>query len=131
RRVEDDSIVKAAQRVIEKQIDSFVKHKSCLNHIMVKLEELKAKRGTLVARARSVEAQGKVQDAMRSIDIMDPTSELSRFEERIRKEEALVQGRAEAAATSLEDAFDELEDDSDSAEIEARLAALRQQAQQG
>lgn len=131
RQITYENNVKAAQPAIEQQNATVEQLKSGLTQMKVKLEELKAKRGTLVARARSVEAQGKVQDAMRSIDIMDPTSELSRFEERIRKEEALVQGRAEAAATSLEDAFDELEDDSDSAEIEARLAALRQQAQQG
>ena len=61
------------------------------------------------------------------MDVMDPTSELGRFEERIRQQEALVTGRTEAQAATLEDQFAELEDHSQDAEIEARLAALRQQ----
>jgi len=117
----------AARPAIEQQNATVEQLKSGLTQMKVKLEELKSRRGTLVARARSVEAQGKVQDAIRSIDVMDPTSELSRFEDKIRREEALVQGRAEAQSTSIEDAFDELESGDDDAEIEARLAALKQQ----
>jgi len=37
----------------------------------------------------------------------------------------MVQGRAEARATTLEDQFAELEDQGDDAEVEARLAALK------
>ena len=58
---------------------------------------------------------------------MDPTSELGRFEQKIKEQEAMVQGRAEAQAVSLEDQFAELEDHSQDAEIEARLAALKNQ----
>jgi phage shock protein A len=128
RQITFESNVKAAQPAIEQQNATVEQLKAGLTQMKTKLEELKARRGTLVARARTAEAQGKVQDAMRSIDIMDPTSELSRFEDKIRREEALVQGRAEAQATSIEDAFDELESGSDDAEIEARLAALKHQA---
>ena len=99
--------------------------KSGLVSMKTKLEDLKTRRDTLVARARSAEAQSRVQEAIGSIDVMDPTSELGRFEDRIRQQEALVQGRAEAQATTLEDQFAELEDHSQDAEIEARLAALR------
>jgi phage shock protein A len=62
---------------------------------------------------------------MSSIDVMDPTSELSRFEDRIRSQEAMVQGREEARATTLEDQFAELDDYSNDATVEARLAALK------
>ena len=103
------------------------KLKEGLVSMKTKLGELKSKRGTLVARARSVEAQGKVNEAMRSIDVMDPTSDLGRFEDKITREEALVAGRAEAQATSLEDQFDQLDDHGDDAEVEARLAALKNQ----
>ena len=44
-----------------------------------KLEDLKARRSALVARARSAEAQSRVQEAIGSMDVMDPTSELGRF----------------------------------------------------
>ncbi len=127
RQIGHESDVTSARPAIEQQNATVEQLKSGLTSMKTKLEELKSKRGTLVARARTVEAQGKVQDAMRSIDVMDPTSDLSRFEDKIRREEALVQGRSEAQATRLEDAFDELETSDDDAEVEARLAALKHQ----
>ena len=99
--------------------------KSGLTIMHTKLEDLKNRRSQLVARARAAEAKAKVQQSMSSIDVMDPTSELSRFEDRIRSQEALVQGREEARATTLEDQFAELDDYSNDATVEARLAALK------
>ncbi|WP_109473328.1 PspA/IM30 family protein [Ornithinimicrobium cavernae] len=127
RQIQHESDVNAARPAIEQQNATVDQLKQGLVSMKSKLEELKSKRGTLVARARSVEAQSKVNEAIRSIDVMDPTTELGRFEEKIRREEALVAGRAEAHATTLEDQFDELEDHSHDAEIEARLAALKNQ----
>lgn len=99
--------------------------KAGLTTMRTKLEDLQNRRSQLVARARAAEAQAQVQESMSSIDVMDPTSELSRFEDKIRKQEAMVQGREEARATTLEDQFAELEDHEDDAEVEARLAALK------
>ena len=99
--------------------------KAGLTTMRTKLEDLQNRRSQLVARARAAEAQAQVQESMGSIDVMDPTSELSRFEDKIRKQEAMVQGREEARATTLEDQFAELEDHQDDAEVEARLAALK------
>ena len=66
----------------------------------------------------------KVHDALKSIDITDPTSEISRFEDKIRREEAKVAGQAELAASSLDAQFESLDDVAEDAEVEARLAAL-------
>lgn len=99
--------------------------KAGLTQMRTKLGDLKSRRDQLVARARSAEAQATVQDAIGSLDVMDPTSELSRFEDRVRRQEAMTQGRAEAQATTLEDQFAELDDHGDDAEIEARMAALK------
>ena len=99
--------------------------KSGLTLMHTKLEDLKNRRSQLIARARAAEAQAQVQQSMSSIDVMDPSSELSRFEDKIRSQEAMVQGRAEAQSTTLEDQFAELDDDGDDAEVEARLAALK------
>lgn len=128
RQIQHEEDVRAARPAIDQQNITVEKLKEGLTSMKTKLEELKSKRGTLVARARSAEAQGKVNEAMRSIDVMDPTSELGRFEEKIRREEAMVAGRAEAHATSLEDQFDQLEDTGHDAEIEARLAALKHES---
>jgi phage shock protein A len=56
---------------------------------------------------------------------MDPTSEVGRFEEKIRREEAKVRGQQELAASSLDAQFNQLEDLGEQVEIEARLAALK------
>ncbi|MDQ0755710.1 phage shock protein A [Arthrobacter sp. B3I4] len=56
---------------------------------------------------------------------MDPTSEVGRFEEKIRREEAKVRGQQELAASSLDAQFNSLEDLGEQTEIEARLAALK------
>lgn len=117
--------VREAEPRIAQQNATVDQLKDGLTVMRTKLEDLKARRSQLVARARSADAQAQVQESMRSIDVLDPTSDLSRFEDKIRMQEAMVQGRAEARATTLEDQFSELEDHSDDAEVEARLAALK------
>lgn len=127
RQIEHESEIKRAEPTVAQQNETVEQLKSGLTTMKTKLEDLKSRRGTLVARARSAEAQAKVQDAMASIDVMDPTSDLARWEESIRKQEALVAGRAEAQATSIEDQFAELESSGEDAEIEARLQQLKGQ----
>ncbi|WP_022880273.1 PspA/IM30 family protein, partial [Microbacterium sp. B19] len=90
-----------------------------------KLEQLKSKRSELLARAKVAEAQNKVHDAVKSIDVLDPTSELGRFEDKIRREEALAAGKQELAASSIDAQFNALEDVGELTEVEARLAALK------
>lgn len=127
RQIQHENDVKNAEPAIQQQNSTVEQLKEGLVAMKTKLEDLKSRRSTLVARARSVEAQGKVQDAMASIDVMDPTSDLARWEDNIRKQEALVQGRAEAQSASLEDQFAELDTYGQDSEIEARLQALKNQ----
>ena len=100
--------------------------KDGLNKLRARREELVQKRDELVSRAKMARAQGQVQEAMKSASILDPTSELNRFEERVRREEAQVRGMEEVAASSLDEQFAALEADEDEAEVEARLASLKQ-----
>ena len=101
------------------------KLKDGLNKLRVKREELVQKRDELVSRAKMAQAQSAVQESLQSVSVLDPTSELSRFEERVRRQEAQVRGREEVAASSIEAQFESLEADSDEAEVEARLAELK------
>ena len=78
-----------------------------------------------MARQKTAEAQSKVNNAVASINVLDPTSELARYEDRVRRAEALAQGQAEVAASSLDAQFAELETDASEIEIEARLAELK------
>lgn len=116
---------RAAQPTIQSQTAVVEQLKSGLEGMKGKLEQLRGKRDELVARAKIAEAQTRVMDAVQSIDIMDPTSELGRFEEKIRREEARVIGRQELGASTLDAQFEALEDIGTQTEIEARLAALK------
>ena len=101
------------------------KLKDGLNKLRARREELVQKRDELVSRAKMAQAQGQVQAAMKSASIMDPTSELNRYEERVRRQEAQVRGMEEVAASSLDQQFASLEADEDEAEVAARLASLK------
>jgi len=110
---------------IAQQTEVTEKLKGGLTAMRGKLEELRSKRDELVARAKMAEAQSQVHDAIKSVDLADPTSELSRFEDKIRREEARVTGQAELAASSLDAQFEGLDDLATDAEVEARLAQLK------
>ncbi|WNB85269.1 PspA/IM30 family protein [Cellulomonas sp. ATA003] len=116
---------KDAEPMIASQTEVVEKLKSGLAGMKDKLSDLRRRRDTLVARAKSAEAQAKVQGAVASINVLDPTSEVSRFEDKVRREEARVAGQAELQASSLDAQFEELEDHSVDAEVAARLAALK------
>ena len=125
RQISAENEAKAAEPQIAAQTEVVEKLKTGLNQMKEKLEQLKSKRAELVARAASARAQSQVMDAVKSIDIMDPTSEVSRFEEKIRREEARVRGAQELAASSLDAQFEKLDDLGELTEVDARLAALK------
>lgn len=110
---------------IAAQNEVVAKLKTGLIAMKGKLGELESRRDQLVARAKTAEAQAAVQDAVKSIDILDPTSELGRFEAKVRRSEAQVAGQAELAASSLDSQFEELEGSDTNAEVEARLSELK------
>ncbi|GAA4370230.1 PspA/IM30 family protein [Paeniglutamicibacter cryotolerans] len=125
RQMQSEGEAKSAAPSIASQEDVVEKLKSGLTQMKSKRQELVAKRDELNARAKSAQAQTQVQDALKSIDIMDPSSEVNRFEEKIRREEARVRGASELAASSLDAQFESLEDLGEQTEVEARLAALK------
>ncbi|WP_308468220.1 PspA/IM30 family protein [Rathayibacter soli] len=128
RQIQSENEARAAEPQIASQTVIVDKLKSGLNGMKDKLEQLKSKRSELVARAKSAEAQNKVMDAVKSVDIMDPTSEVSRFEDKIKREEARARGASELAASSLDAQFNELDDLGELTEVDARLAALKASA---
>lgn len=125
RQIAAENSAKAAAPQIASQTEVVNKLKDGLNGMKQKLEQLKAKSAELVARQKTAEAQTKVVDAVKSIDVLDPTSELGRFEEKVRRQEAIAQGKTELAASSLDAQFESLDDLGELTEVEARLAALK------
>ena len=116
---------KSAEPTIASQNDVVDKLKNGLEGMRGKLGELTSKRDELVARAKTAQAQNQVADSLQSIDVLDPTSELGRFEEKVRREEALVAGKQEIAASTLDSQFETLEELDKETEVEARLAELK------
>jgi phage shock protein A len=125
RQISFENQVKTFDTQIAQQTELTDQLKDGLNKLRLKREELVQKRDELVSRAKMASAQRQVQEAVRDVSVMDPTSELNRFEERVRREEAMARGMQEVAASSLEEEFAALDDGEDDAEVEARLAALR------
>ncbi|NAZ16095.1 PspA/IM30 family protein [Glutamicibacter soli] len=101
------------------------KLKAGLNTMQTKRQELVSKRDELVARARNAKTQNQMMDTIKALDINDPSSEISRFEQKIRQDEAKVRGAAELAASSLDSQFAQLEDLGAATEVDARLAAMK------
>lgn len=128
RQITAENEVRAAEPSIASQTEVVDKLKTGLQEMKVRLEDLQSTRDQLVARQRSAQAQTQVHDALGSIDLMDPASEVSRFEDRIRREEARVAGQAELQASSLDAQFASLDDSAVDADVEARLAALKSQS---
>ncbi|MFF9199331.1 PspA/IM30 family protein [Streptomyces sp. NPDC014779] len=125
RQLQSEKEARTAEPTIAAQTEVVARLKAGLDQMKAKLGELQAKRDELVARARSAQAQNTMMDAVENIDVLDPTSELSRFEDKVRREEAKALGKQELAASSLDAQFEQLDALGDQAEIEARLAALK------
>ena len=125
KQIDFEQQVKSQEPLLVSQKEMAAQLKAGLAGMKTKLEDLKVKRDQLVARQKTAQAQNQVQETAAKFNLADPTSELNRFEEKIRKQEALAAGRAELASESLENQFAELEKSGSSAEIEARLAALK------
>ena len=116
---------KAAEPQIASQTQVVEQLKDGLTKMRAKLDELKSKRDELNARQKTAAAQSQVNDALKAFDVMDPTSEVSRFEEKVRREEARVEGEQVRAASSLDAQFNDLEELGRQSELDARLAALK------
>ena len=116
---------KEAEPMIASQQQVVAQLKTGLQQMEARLGDLHSKRDQLIARRKTAEAQVKVQGAIRSINVMDPTSELARYEDQVRRVEAQAAGQMELAGSSLEAQFAELEASGADLAAEARLAALK------
>ncbi|QKJ19938.1 PspA/IM30 family protein [Microbacterium hominis] len=125
RQISEENEAKTIAPTIAAQTEVVEKLKDGLNGMKQKLDQLRSKRAELLSRAKVAEAQNKVHDAVKSIDVLDPTSELGRFEDKVRRQEALAAGKQELAASTLDAQFNQLEDMGELTEVEARLAALK------
>lgn len=120
-----ESDVANFEPAIKEQTEVVDKLKTGLAQMHGKLEELKAKRNELANRQKVTQARERVQDMKGAIDAMDPTSELGRYEEMVKKAEARVSGKEELSAESIDARFESLVKAARDDEVEKRLAALK------
>jgi phage shock protein A len=125
RQISFENQVKTFQTQIDQQSALVDQLKDGLNKMRVRRDELVQKRDELVARAKMAQAQTEVQTTLKNASVMDPTSELSHYEEKVRRQEALAKGMAEVNASAIDEQFAALQGDEDAAEVDARLAALK------
>ena len=125
RQISFENQVKTFQTQIDQQSALVAQLKDGLTKMRIRRDELVQKRDELVARAKMAKAQTQVQTTLKSVSVMDPTSELSQYEEKIRRQEAMARGMAEVNANSLDEQFASLQGEEDAAEVDARLAALK------
>lgn len=131
RQMSAEEEIASVQPTIDAQNQVVGQLRTGLDSMKGKLNELRSKRDSLVARSRAAEAQNRMSDAVGAIDVLDPTSELSRFEEKVRREEARVIGRQELAANSIDQQFESLEVQARRLDVDDRLAALKKGAGAG
>jgi phage shock protein A len=117
--------VKAFGPQIEQQTALVNQLKDGLNVMRARREELVQKKDQLIARAKMAQVQVQVQQSIKSVNIMDPTSEVARFEEKVRHQEAMAKGMTEVASSSLDVQFASLDDAESDIDVETRLAALK------
>lgn len=125
KQLQSEREAKTAEPTIASQNEVVEKLKTGLEGMRGKLGELTAKRNELLSRQKLASAQSQVHDAMSSVNVMDPTSEIGRFEEKVRREEAKVIGQQELDSSSLDAQFESLDDLGKQSEVEARLAAMK------
>ena len=90
KQIQFEGEAKESAPMIASQTEVVEKLKAGLNQMKEKLSDLKVRRDQLVARQKSAQAQAQVTDAISSINVLDPTSELSRFEDKVRRQEAMA-----------------------------------------
>jgi phage shock protein A len=109
----------ARQRVLTDNL------KDGLGKLRSKLDELTQKRSELISRSKMARAQVRVQQAMSNASVLNPAGELSRFEQRVKREEALAQGWEEVGTDPIEEQFAQLDAAEDEREVEARFSRLK------
>ena len=125
KQITSENEAKQAEPTIASQNAVVDQLKTGVQQMHDKLDQLISKRDELVARAKTADAQTQVHDAIKSINVLDPTSELGRFEDKVRRSEAQVAGQQELDASSLDSQFESLDDLGTQAEVDTRLAALK------
>jgi phage shock protein A len=129
RQLHSEREAKAARPAIAAQSETVDRLRAALYQAKDRLERLRAHRDDLVARSRTEPpVRNTVLDSIREIDVLDPTGDLGRYEEKMRREEARVQGRQDLPPSVLDGQYESLEVPADDREVASRLSNLKDAA---
>ncbi|HLZ07377.1 MAG TPA: PspA/IM30 family protein [Chloroflexota bacterium] len=122
RKIDYTNNARVYQSQWESQHAAVEKAKSDLHDLQEKYDGAVRNREALLARHRRAKAQQQVAKVTASISAFDPSSDLTRMEERIRLEEARAAASTEMLTDTTEDRFAKL---SSNSELEDELAAIK------
>jgi len=122
RKIDFANNAKVYQDQLTSQHAAVEKAKSDLHDLEEKYDGVVRNREALLARHRRAKAVAQVAKVAAATSAFDPTSELSRMEERIRLEEARASATAEMQHDTTEDRFAKL---SKNSELDDELAKLK------
>lgn len=126
RKADADSNAQVIQQQLSAQSEMVTRLRSQLDALNEKYQSALSNRDALLARYRRAKTQQQVTNTMRSLDVTDYSSDLSRMEKRIRTTEARSQANTELQNSMVGDdsgvAFDANEHAS---QVDSELAALK------
>ncbi|MFK8906796.1 PspA/IM30 family protein [Streptomyces sp. YS-3] len=125
RQVRSENEARAAEPVIAAQREVVDRLRSGLVGMKSQLDVLLAEEAELAAGTASAGGPNRAPDGLGHVDLLDPAYEIHRFEDKLRREEARARGAGQLAASSLDAQFEQLDAPGETAEVEARLAALK------
>lgn len=128
RQLRSEQEARDAEPVLAAQTGAADELRDGLTAMKSRLRQLQDRRDELVTRSRIGPTRGPVLDGVDSVDVLDPTGDLGRFEQKVRREEARAEGREELGASTLDRQFKALDESGDAAEVDARLARLKKSA---
>lgn len=117
-----DAHVEVYEKQWTAQKEAVSKLKSQLQELEAKYEAAVRNKEVLIARRKRAMAQRQVAAVEAQLSTVDYSAELDRMERRIMEEEARAAATAELAEESVEERFEELEED---AALKEQLAALK------
>jgi len=123
--------VQVLQNTWQAQAAETEKLKGSLRQLNDKIEEAKRKRNLLIAKQKRAQAQRRIHDTMSGLSDTSAFEAFNRMADKIEEEERRNIAQAEVtealAGDSLEKEFVRLEAGTGGADVESRLAALKQQ----
>jgi phage shock protein A len=120
-----ESDVAAGQHTVAAQAESVGKLKDGLDQMTMKLAELRRTQHSSLTRPHSARRPDESEHAIMSLDIMDPRSEVGRFELQVRREEMRARGAQAPRASAVDAQFARLDNLGNRAELGERLKALK------